>query len=339
MKRAWVLVFTIAAAVGCGQQAAQQEPAASPEARSTVTSEKHEATAYTIAVAPKGLVHQFWQTVRAGAEAAGKDFNAKIVWNGPPKETEVERQISIIEDMINSGVNAIVMAACHEKALIDVLKKATDKGIPVVTIDSGVVSDIPVSFVATDNVAGAKAAAQELARLVGEEGPVGIIPFVRGAATSDLREQGFNEGIAAFPKITVIPPRYSQSDAAIGMNAMQDMMTAQPDLKGVFAANEAGAIGAAAALKAAGKVGQIKMVAFDASEEEINGLKEGAIQALIVQNPFKMGYEGVKAAVDHLQGKPVEKRIDTGVTVVTLENLNQPEIQKLLYPLAPHAKE
>jgi ribose transport system substrate-binding protein len=208
-----------------------------------------------------------------------------------------------------------------------------DAKIPVVTIDSGVKSDLPVSLVATDNVAGAKAAAETLAKLIGESGKVGLIPFVPGAATSEMREEGFKEGLKAYPNIELVATLYSMSDVAKGMDVTQDMLTAHPDLKGIFAANESGAIGAAQAIKAAGKTGEVKLVAFDASDEEIASLKGGAIQALVVQNPFKMGYMGVQAVVDAIHGKPVDKRIDTGVTVVTMENLNNPDIQKLLYPL------
>jgi ribose transport system substrate-binding protein len=150
-----------------------------------------QSTKYTIGVVPKGVAHQFWLTVRAGAEAAGKEMDARIIWQGPSKETEVDKQVSIIEDMISRKVNAIVMAACDENALVGTIKKAMDAGIPVITIDSGVKSELPVSFVATDNVAAAKEAAKELARLIANEGEVGLIPFVPGAATSEMREQGF----------------------------------------------------------------------------------------------------------------------------------------------------
>ena len=314
MKRALVLMLALGVVMGCGPKPAKVDR-------------------YKIAVLPKGLVHQFWLTVNAGAEAAGKDFNAEIIWKGPEKETDVAKQIGIVEDMISRDVDAIVMAACDENALVSVLKKAADAGIPVVTIDSGVKSDVPITFVATDNIKGAQMAADALARLIGEEGEVGLIPFVAGAATSEMREQGFIDGLQRYPRIKLVAKQYSQSDVAKGMAVTEDMMTANPKLKGIFAANESGAMGAAQALNVAGKTGAVKLVAFDASDEEIAALKKGAIQALIVQNPFRMGYDGVKAAIDHLQGKPVEKRIDTGVTAVTLENLDAPEIHKLLYPL------
>lgn len=289
-------------------------------------------TKYTIAVVPKGLGHQFWVTVHAGADAAGQDFSAKILWNGPNKETEVAKQINIVEDMISRKVDAIVMAACNEDALVDTIKKAMDAGITVVTIDSGVNSDLPVSFVATDNIAGAKAAAAKLVELIGGKGEVGLLPFVPGAATSELREKGFKEGLANFPDAKLVSTIHTHSDTAKAMAATEDMMTAHRNLKGIFAANEAAAIGAAQAIETAGKAGEIKLVAFDASPQELEFLERGVIQGLIVQSPFRMGYEGVQIAIDHIEGRPVDKRVDTGVTVVTPENLNDPEVQRLLNP-------
>jgi ribose transport system substrate-binding protein len=285
---------------------------------------------YTIAVLPKGVGHQFWLTVRAGADAAGKDLNANIIWNGPDKETEIAKQINIVQDMISRKVDAIVMAACDENALIDVVNQAMDAKIPVITIDSGVKSDRPLSFVATDNVAAARMAADAMAKLLGGKGEVGIIPIVPGAATSEMREQGFKEGIAKHPDIKVVSVQPCDSDAAKAMSVTEDMMTAHPNLAGIFAESEPGAVGAAQAIEAANKAGKIMIVGFDASGEEIAALERGTIQALIVQNPFKMGYDGVKAAVDAIEGRPVEKRIDTGVTIITKENLKTPDVQKLI---------
>lgn len=281
---------------------------------------------------PKGLAHQFWLTVKAGADAAGTDLGADIVWQGPAKETEIEKQISIINDMITRGVDGLVMAACDENALIPTIEKAQAAGIKVITIDSGVKSDLPLSFVATDNVAAARTAADTLIQMMGGSGKVGLIPFVPGAATSEMREQGFKEGVAAHAGVELAATIYCHSDVAKAMDAARDMMTAHPDLKGIFAANEAAAIGAAQAIRTAGKVGQVLLVAFDAAEEEVAALKEGVIAALIVQNPFKMGYTGVQSALDAIAGKPVEKRIDTGVVVVTKENLDTPEVQQLINP-------
>lgn len=317
---------------GCGG-ATPQGPAAAPGTAKPETAPATAATKKEIAVIPKGLAHQFWLTVKAGAVAAGAETGYEIIWQGPAKETEVAKQINIVQDMISRKVSAIVMAACDANALVPAIQQAIDAKIPVITIDSGANSDLPLSFVATDNIAGAKAAADALAKLIGGPGKVGLIPFVPGAATSELREDGFEEGLKAHPDLTLVSKQYCQSDVAKAMSITQDMMTANPDLAGIFAANEAAAIGAAQAIRAAGKAGQVKLVAFDAAEEEISALKEGVVQALIVQSPFNMGALGVKAAVDAINGKAVEKRIDTGVTVVTKDNFDAPEVQKLLYPL------
>lgn len=283
-----------------------------------------------ILVSPKGLVHSFWTTVKAGAETAAKENNVEIIWKGPSQETDIATQISIIEDYINKNVDAIVIAACDAKALIPVLKKAADKKIPIITIDSGIDSDLALSFIATDNVEAAKKGAQKLAEMLNNAGDVALIPFVPGAATSNMREQGFKEGISAFPNIKLVATQYSQSEVATGMAVTEDILTSQPNLKGIFAANEAGAIGAAQAIKSKNKTGKVKLVGFDAAENEINELKAGIIDALIVQDPYKMGYTGVKFAVDALNGKQIPKRVDTGVYIITKDNINSPEIQKLL---------
>jgi ribose transport system substrate-binding protein len=206
-------------------------------------------------------------------------------------------------------------------------------GIKVITIDSGLDPDVSLCFVATDNIKGGRIAAETLAKLIGYEGKVGLIPFVPGAATSIQRERGFKEGLKKFPKVRLVATLYSQSDVTKGMQVTENMLTAHPDLKGIFAANEPGAIGAARVLKARNLVGKVKLVAFDAAPTEIKALEEGVIQALIVQNPFRMGYDGVKMAVKALRGEKIPKRIDTGVTVVTKENMNRPDIVRLLYPL------
>ncbi len=324
IKKLLSSLFIVAILVSCG---GSQKQSGTPTPGGKESKESIE-----IAVIPKSFSHQFWLTVKAGAEDAGKELGVKIIWQGTAKETEVEQQINIVQDMINRKVKAIVLAASDANALVGIVENAINKGIPVVTIDSGVNSDKPISFVATDNILGAKIAADTLAKLIGEEGEVGLIPFVSGAATSEMRERGFKEGISAYPKIKLVSVQYSDSNVAKAMDVTNDMLTAFPNLKGIFAANESSAVGCAQAVKSKGKAGQVKIVAFDAAEEEIQALKEGVIQALIVQNPYKMGYLGVKTAYDAIQGKPVEKRIDTGVTVVTMENINDPEIQKVLYP-------
>lgn len=320
MRRVWPAVLAIALVVGiagCGKQ--QQSAGNENKLR--------------IAVVPKGTVQSFWLAVKAGAEDAGKEKGAQIIWKGPAKETDVAGQKRIIENFINAKVDAIVMAACSETALVPTVEQADRAGIPVITVDSGVKSDVPKSFVATDNIAGAREAAKVLARLIGENGEVGLIPFVKGAATSNMREQGFKDEIKKYKNIKLVSVLYSNSDIMQGVRATEDMLTANPNLAGIFAANEGGAVGAARALELRQLGGKVKLVAFDAAQAEIDALKKGTIQALIVQNPYRMGYDGVKTALAVLEGRKVPKRIDTGVTVVTTDNLNDTHIRKLLYPM------
>jgi ribose transport system substrate-binding protein len=294
---------------------------------------KEESEKLSILVSPKGLEHAFWLTVKAGADSAGKEFNVDVIWRGPTRETDVPTQISILEDYISKRVDAIVLAATDAKGLIPYVQEALGAKIPVITIDSGVESDLPLSFVATDNIAAARRAAQTLAQLIGDKGEVACIPFVPGAATSVMREQGFCDEIKHHPGIRLVALEYSQSDVATAMAVTEDILTAHHDLAGIFGANEASALGIMQAIRSRGLAGKVKVVGFDASDNEIQALRDGLVQALIVQDPFKMGYLGVRYAVDAVHGKSVPKRVDTGVYVVTRENLDSPEIQKLLHPL------
>lgn len=285
-----------------------------------------------ILVSPKGLVHNFWMSVKAGADSAGKELGVEIIWKGPALETDIPGQIAILEDYINKRVDAIVIAATDSRALIPTLQEAADRGIKVITIDSGVESDIPLSFVASDNIKAANIAADVLVKLIGGKGQVACIPFIPGAETSIWRETGFKEGLKKYPDVDLVAVQYSQADVATAMAVTENILTAWPDLDGIFAANESGAIGAAQALIARNLQGKVKLVVFDAAPNEIEALESGVAQALIVQQPFEMGYLGVKTAVAAIAGKPVEKRIDTGIKVVTMENFNDPAIQKVLYP-------
>ena len=283
----------------------------------------------SIAVVPKAVAFDFWRSVKAGADAAGREEGVTITWRGPSDERDVAGQIATLEDFINARVDAIVMAACDSKALTPIVRKARAAKIPVITIDSGV-DDPSVPIVATDNIKGARIAADTLAKLIGGKGKVGLIPFVAGAATSTMREKGFKDGLKSYPGVKLVSTLYSESDAAKGMAVTENMLTSTPDLAGIFAANDPGAIGAARAIEQRRLAGKIKLVAFDAAQSEVDALKRGTIQALIVQNPFKMGHEGVKAAVKAIHGEKVPLYVDTGVTIVTKNNLNTPEVKSLL---------
>jgi len=312
----------IVLAAGCGPKTAAKKPTAK--------------RGLTIALVTKSTSHDFWQTVNAGAQAAGRRTGATVIFKGPSKETDVADQMTIMEDFITQKVDAIVMAACNSTALIPLVERAQNAGIPVVTIDSGIDSDIAASFIATDNIKGARAAADALAKLIGGKGDIGVEPIVAGAATSTMRENGFKEGIKKYPGIRIVATRFSNCDESTAMTVTENMLTANPGIVGIFSACGPGAVGCARVIEQKGLVGKVKHVAFDAIPGELDAFKRGSIQVLIVQNPYKMGYEGVKAAVAIKAGRKVPKRVDTGVTVVTKDNFNDPEVQKIIFPLGKH---
>ena len=288
---------------------------------------------YRIAVVPMTNTHAFFQTIKAGAEKAAKELGVQVLWRGPESETDVAGQIAIMENFIAQKVDAIVLAPCERKALVPVVQKAQKQGIVVVFVDSALEPNIADCFIATDNFKGGYIAGETLAKLIGYSGKVGVVQAIPGAASVQERERGFREALKKFPKVKIASVLYGQSSVATAMQAAENMLTAHPDLKGIFAVNEISGVGTAQVLRARKLAGKVKLVAFDASETEIQALRDGIIQALIVQNPFRMGELGVRYAVIKLRGKPIPKRIDTGVTVVTKENFDKPEIQRLLFPL------
>jgi ribose transport system substrate-binding protein len=323
----------ILALTSCQRDATSPEPALVPQTGVSTTPEGGGAVeGMTIALVPKGTTHVFWQTVKKGAEDAAAEVGARIEFKGPASEEDIIGQISIIENLTSAEVDGIVMAACDADDLIAPLARAKDAGIPIAVIDSGINDDsIPVTYAATDNVLGGQRAAEALMELIGPQGgKVAVIPFIQGAQSSDERERGFVEEIQKHPEFELLPPLYSNSLLQEAVKVVENLLNAHPDVKGIFAANEPGAMGAARVLEQRGLAGQVTLVGFDAAEPEIEGLEAGTIQALIVQDPYRMGYEGVMAVVKAIKGETVEPKIDTGVTVVTADNLEDPEVVELL---------
>lgn len=304
----------------------------SSSASSDKTDEKTNKDKKEIALIVKSVDSEYWLTVKAGAEKAAKELGANVTFKGAQTETDIAGQISIVENAINQKVDAIALAASDSDALVPPVEKAVDAKIPVVTIDSGVNSDKPQSFIATDNEAAAETAADTIAEIAGKKGDVAVVSFVPGAATAVQRETGFETGIKKYSNMKIVTTQYSQSDKARALSVTEDILTANSDLVGIFGSNNKSALGAAQAVKQKGLEDKIALVAFDADPDEITALQEGTIDALVVQNPFKMGYLAVKNAVDLIDGKKVEKRVDTGVTVVTKKNFEDAEVQKLLFP-------
>ena len=284
-----------------------------------------------IAVIPKGVSHFFWQSVHQGAESAAREMNVDILWKGPAQETDYSGQINIVEDAINRRVDGIVLAPTHRDALVPIVDRAQKEGIPVTIFDSGIGTDNYVSYVATDNRQGGVTAAERLAERLGGKGKVAILGVKAGSVSTDEREQGFQDTIKQkYPGIEIVAFQYGEADRARSLDRATDILTAHTNLNGFFASNESSTVGAVQAIKQKGLAGKVVLVGFDSSPNLIDDLKASAIDSLVLQNPFKMGYEAVKSMVAKLNGQDPPRHLDTGVKLLTKENLDTAEMQQLI---------
>src|SRR6266403_2838612 len=287
-------------------------------------------TKHAIADIPKGTTHIYWQSVHAGAQKAGDEFGYQIFWNGPERETDRERQIQIIEDFIVQKVDGMVLAPLDRKALIPSVEKLDSLKIPCAIIDSGIDTDKYVCFAATDNYQGGAMAAKRMGEILQGKGKVVVVKYVPGSGSTTERENGFIETIQKeFPGIEIVDTKYGQDTVETALQATEDLLTRHPDLQGIYACNASTAVGALQGLQSQ-KRAEVKMVGFDAEKALLDGLKAGQIDSLVVQNPFRMGYEGVKAVVASIKGENVPRRIDTGVELITKASLDDPKIKDLL---------
>lgn len=286
-----------------------------------------------IAVIPKSQSHIFWQSVQAGAVAAGQEIGARILWNGPASEIDFAQQINIVEDFINRGVDAIVLAPSHGKSLVPVVEKAMRRGIPVTIFDSGIETEEYISYVATDNYQGGVVGAHRLAQRLGGKGKVALIGVIPGSVSTTERENGFKETLkTSYPEMELVAFQYGMGDQARSMAVAEDIVNAHPQLHGIFAANESSTVGAVQAVKTLKKAGQVVIVGFDSSPTLVADMKAGILDSLVHQDPFNIGYQGVMTAHQKLQGQAPLRRVDTGVYLVTRENLNDPKIDQLIHP-------
>ncbi|HUE83169.1 MAG TPA: substrate-binding domain-containing protein [Pyrinomonadaceae bacterium] len=284
-----------------------------------------------IAVIPKGVSHFFWQSVHAGAQAAAKETNVEIVWKGPAQETDYTGQINMVEDAINRRVDGIVLAPSHRDSLVPVVERAQNNGIPVTIFDSGIGTERYVSYVATDNLQGGSIAAERLAEKLGGKGRIAILGVKAGSVSTDEREEGFQETIKSkYPDIQIVAFQYGDADRSKSLDRAADILTANPDLNGFFASNESSTVGVVQAIKQKGLAGKVVLVGFDSSPNLIDDLRAGAIDSLVLQNPYKMGYEAVKTMVARLNGDTPPRIVDTGVVLLTKDNLDSDEMQQLL---------
>lgn len=286
-----------------------------------------------VGVVPKATSHVFWVAVEKGARAAGAELGVDIEWNGAPAETEYARQIQIVDSMINRRVDGLAVAAAERKILVATIDRAMKLGIPVTIFDSGIESENYTSFVATDNYEGGRLAGRSLAKLIGGQGKVGLILHAPGSASTMDRERGFRDVLKTeFPGIKIAAEQYGMADRAKARAAAENMLTAHPDLAGLFGSSEPSSTGASLAVRGRGLAGKVKVVAFDASGNLVADMRDGVIQAMVVQDPFKMGFEAVRTVVDKLNGKTPPKRIDLAAVAIFAEDANRPEYQRLLSP-------
>ncbi|HWW02678.1 MAG TPA: substrate-binding domain-containing protein [Candidatus Acidoferrum sp.] len=296
--------------------------------------------AYTIAVIPKGTTHEFWKSINAGAikaqrELAAQGTRVEIIWKGPLREDDRDQQIQVVENFMARRVSAIVLAPLDSQALVRPVHNALQAKVPVVIMDSGLNSDEYVSFVATDNYKGGQMAGAEMGRMLGGKGNVILLRYQVGSASTEARETGFLDALKKYPGIKVISSdQHAGATRELAYQTSQNLLNRfGREVNGVFCPSEPTTIAMTKALRDFGLAGsKVKMIGFDAGSQEVLDLKHGDVQALVVQNPVRMGYLGVITAVKHLQGQKVEHQIDTGVRLVTPENMNEPESKELLYP-------
>jgi ribose transport system substrate-binding protein len=286
----------------------------------------------TIAIISKGEQHQFWQAVKKGALDEAAKLGVTATYQGPATESEVDKQLTMLQTALSSNPAAVCFAALDSKAAGSLLQQAKDANIPVIGFDSGVDSDIPVTTVATDNIAAAGVEADKLAELIGDTGKVGVIVHDQTSQTGITRRDGFvNQMKAKHPNIQVVDVQYGAGDPVKSADIAKSMMTANPDLKGFFGANEGSIKGILNALKETGNEGKIVAVGYDSGQQQLDAINSGVQAGAITQNPVGIGYETVKAAVEALDGKELPKTIDTGYYWYDASNIDDEEIQAVLY--------
>ena len=295
----------------------------------------------TISVIPKGTSHVFWQSIHAGAVKAAKELNIEVLWVGTATEDDRQQQIMLVDNQVINQVDGIVLAPSDDVALFRPVRDAVRKGIPVIIIDSELKNseDVLTSFVATDNYKGGFIAGTKLCESLGGKGDVIMLRYAEGSASTEKREAGFMEAVKAFPEIDVVSEEQrGGATKASAQTAAENLLLRFKDadgnltIDGIYCVNESTTYGMLQALRRQRFAGKIRFVGFDSADTLIEAMRNDEINGLIVQNPFKMGYESVTAMVKHLKGESVSKRIDTGVTFVTRLDLDQPEMKELLSP-------
>lgn len=312
-----VFVFTISAVTGCGKQSGDG-----------VKNQRY------VAVICKGSQHEFWKTVEQGAKDAGEELGIQVTFEAPEDESQIDVQIKMVENAIENGADAIVLAPLDTDLLNDVIEKAADKDIPVLTFDSDVTTKARVATIGTNNESAGAIAARNAANLMNGKGKVAIISHVEGAQTAIERNNGFIQEMQEkySESIEIAGVEYCDGNPELAKEQAKQFIEENPDLKCIYGANEGCAVGIASAVEELGLKDKIIVIGFDSSDDEIAFLADGVIDGMMVQNPYNMGYLGVRNINKVLDGKDIEEKIDTGATYVNSENLYDEDTQWLLYP-------
>ena len=274
----------------------------------------------------------FWQTVKHGAEKAAQDFNADMTFEGPETDQQVDKQLEMLQRALNKKPAAICLAAVDTQALIPLLQKARDAHIPVISFDSGVDSDIPMTTAATDDIAAAATAADHMAQLIGNAGEVAIIAHDQTSSTGINRVKGFTDEIKTkYPNIKIVSTDYGAGDLLKSSLIVKAVIQAHPNLKGYFGANEASASGLLDGISLAKKEGQIVVIGYDSGAQQIEAIRSGVEAGAITQDPINIGYKCIEAAIEAINGQTLPKTIDTGWHWYDKTNIDDPVIAPLLY--------
>ncbi len=313
------------------EEAAPAEEEAAP-AEEEAPAEEAAAEDVYIAVISKGFQHQFWQAVAAGAEQAAEDYGVTITFEGPETEAMVDKQVEMVQAALDKQPAGLALAALDTQALMPLLERAQEEGIPVVGFDSGVDSDIPVTTAATDNIAAAAHAADKMAELIGGSGQVAVIVHDQTSRTGIDRRDGFlNQMEAEYPDIEVVDVQYGAGDHLKSTDLAKAIIQAHPDLKGFFGANEGSIIGVLNAVAELGKEGEIVVIGYDSGLQQMDAIRAGTEAGAITQDPIGIGYKAVEAVVMALNGEELPDEIDTGFHWYDAENIDSDTIAPLLY--------
>lgn len=285
-----------------------------------------------VALVSKGFQHQFWQAVKKGADDAAAELDVEVTFEGPETETEVDKQLSMLQTALDKSPDALGFAALDSEASIPLMTDAQSRGIPVIAFDSGVESEVPVTTVSTDNVAAAAEAAKHMAELTGGEGKIAVLGHDQTSQTGQQRVSGFVDYVESeAPGLEIVDVQYAGGDQLKSADAAKSILQANPDLVGIYGTNEGAATGVVKAVQELGKSGDLTVIGFDSGKAQLDAIKDGTMAGAITQNPVGIGYETVKAAVAAIDGEQVEPEIDSGFFWYDKDTMDDPEIAEVLY--------